>query len=333
MAGRRKLISVVTPCYNEQDNVTACYEAVRAVFARDLPGYDLEHIFCDNASTDNTVEVLRGLAARDPRVRVIVNARNFGPFRSTFNGLLSTRGDAVVVLLAADLQDPPELIPEFVRRWEEGHEVVYGVRQTREEGRLMRGVRRLYYWTVSKFADIRIPQNVGEFQLVDRVIVDTLRNCEDHYPYIRGMIANCGFRTTGVPYVWKARKRGFSKNRLYHLIDQGLNGLVSFTNVPLRLGMLAGFAISGLSILYSLVMLVLHLVCWGGLAPPGIPTLIVALFFFSGVQLLFFGILGEYISAIHFQVRKRPLVIERERINFEPATQNGDEAEADREAA
>src|SRR5262249_4814657 len=227
-----------------------------------------------------------------------------------------------------------ELIPEFVRRWEEGYEVVYGVRQTREEGRVMRGVRRLYYWTVSQFADIRIPQNVGEFQLVDRVIVDALRNCEDHYPYIRGMIANCGFRTTGVPYVWKARKRGFSKNRLYHLIDQGLNGLVSFTNVPLRLGMLAGFTIAGLSILYSLVMLVLHLVFFGGLAPPGIPTLIVALFFFSGVQLLFFGILGEYISAIHFQVRKRPLGIERERINFEPAAaREGDESGGDRQAA
>jgi glycosyltransferase involved in cell wall biosynthesis len=320
MADRRKLISIVTPCYNEQDNIVPCYEAVRAVFAKSLPDYDYEHVFCDNASSDGTVAALRALAAKDARVRVIVNARNFGPFRSTFNGLMSTRGDAVVVLLAADLQDPPELIVEFVHKWEAGYEVVYGIRQTREEGRVMRSIRRLYYWTVSKFADIHIPPNVGEFQLVDRVIIDALRGCDDHYPYIRGMIANCGFRAAGVPYVWKARKRGFSKNRLYHLIDQGLNGLVSFTNVPLRLGMLAGFTLAGLSILYSLVMLVLNLLHTGGIAPPGIPTLIVALFFFSGVQLLFFGILGEYISAIHCQVRKRPLVIERERINFDAPT-------------
>ncbi len=318
----RKLISIVTPCYNEQDNVADCYEAVRRVFAERLPGYDYEHVFCDNASTDDTVGVLRQLAARDPRVKVIVNSRNFGPFCSTFNGLLSTRGDAAVVLLAADLQDPPEVVAAFVQKWEQGHQVVYGIRQQREEGFLMHRVRRLYYWTVSRFADITIPPNVGEFQLIDRVVVDALRRFDDHYPYIRGMIANCGFKVTGVPYTWKARKRGFSKNRLYHLIDQGLNGLVSFTKVPLRFCLLGGFLLAGLSILYAAVSLVVNLCAGGALAAPGIPTLIVALFFFSGVQLFFFGILGEYMAAVHFQVRKRPLVIERERINFEEARQD-----------
>jgi glycosyltransferase involved in cell wall biosynthesis len=317
MAERRKVISIVTPCFNERDNVGDCAAAVRQVFARDLPGYDLEHVFCDNASTDGTPEVLRALAASDRRIKVILNARNFGPFCSTYNGLMSTTGDAVVVLLAADLQDPPELIPEFVRRWEAGYQVVYGIRQRREEGFLMHRVRRLYYWVVSKFADIHIPPNVGEFQLVDRVIVNALRCFDDHYPYIRGMIANCGFRATGVEYTWKARKKGFSKNRLYHLIDQGLNGLVSFTKVPLRLCLLSGFLLAGLSILYAVFSLVVHLISHGQLAPPGIATLIVAIFFFSGVQLFFFGMLGEYISAVHFQVRRRPLVIERERINFD----------------
>ncbi len=321
MTARRKVISVVTPCFNEQDNVADCYEAVKHVFQTHLPDYDHEHVFCDNASSDGTVAVLRELAARDPRVKVIVNARNFGPFRSTFNGLLSTTGDAVVVLLAADLQDPPELIVDFVRRWEQGFQVVYGVRKNREENFLMVRVRRLYYWTVSKFADINIPPNVGEFQLVDRVIVDALRQFDDHYPYIRGMIANCGFRATGVDYTWKARKKGFSKNRLYHLIDQGLNGLVSFTKVPLRMCLLGGFCLAGLSMLYALGSLAYHLVR-GEIAPPGIPTLIVALFFFSGVQLFFFGVLGEYMSAVHFQVRKRPLVVERERINFAPPAQD-----------
>jgi glycosyltransferase involved in cell wall biosynthesis len=317
MDARKKRISLVTPCYNEGDNVADCYEAVKRVFEQHLSNYDYEHIFCDNASTDSTPQVLRGLAARDPRVKVILNARNFGPFCSTFNGLMATTGDAVVVLLAADLQDPPELVPEFVKRWEQGYQVVYGIRNQREESFLMHRIRKLYYWMVSKFADIHIPPNVGEFQLVDRVIVDALRGFEDHYPYIRGMIANCGFQVTGVEYTWKARKKGLSKNRLYHLVDQGLNGLVSFTKIPLRLCLLSGFLLAGLSIIYAFFSLIVHLVTVGPLAQPGIPTLIVAIFFFSGVQLFFFGILGEYISAIHFQVRKRPLVIEKERLNFE----------------
>jgi glycosyltransferase involved in cell wall biosynthesis len=317
----RKLISIVTPCYNEEDNVADCHVAVRQLFERQLPEYDFEHIFCDNASTDRTPEVLAGLAARDPRVKVIFNARNFGPFCSTFNGLTATSGDAVVVLLAADLQDPPELIVDFVRRWDQGYQVVYGIRQRREEGFLMRRVRRAYYWIVSKFADIDIPPNVGEFQLVDRVIIDNLRRFDDHYPYIRGMIANCGFKATGIEYTWKARKKGFSKNRLYHLVDQGLNGLVSFTKVPLRFCLFSGFLLSLCSILYAVVSLIIHVVHAGKLAPPGIATLIVAIFFFSGVQLFFFGILGEYIAAVHFQVRKRPLVIERGRLNFEQTAQ------------
>jgi polyisoprenyl-phosphate glycosyltransferase len=312
----RKLISVVTPCFNERDNLADCYEAVKQVFAERLPAFDLEHIFCDNASTDGAEEVLRGLAARDPRVKVILNARNFGPFCSTFNGLMSASGDAVVVLLAADLQDPPELIAEFVRLWSEGHQVVYGIRGRREEGLLLRCVRHCYYRVVSRFAQIKIPPDVGEFQLIDRVVVDALSQFDDYYPYIRGMIASCGFKSTGVEYVWRARRKGLSKNRLFHLIDQGLNGIISFTRVPMRLCMLFGFLLSGLSIFFALFSLIWHLVEKGAEAPPGVPTLIVALFFFSGVQFFFLGVLGEYICAIHSQVRKRPLVIERERINY-----------------
>jgi polyisoprenyl-phosphate glycosyltransferase len=317
MTDRRKRISIVTPCYNEQDNVGECYETVRRLFENELAGYDYEHIFCDNASKDGTPEVLAQLAKKDPRVKVILNARNFGPFRSTYNGILSARGDAVLLMLAVDMQDPPEILPEFVRLWEQGYEVVYGIRQGREESWLMHRIRRTYYKTVSTLADIDIPLNVGEFQLVDRKVVDALRQCDDYYPYIRGLVANCGFRRVGVEYVWKARQRGFSKNRLYHLIDQGLNGLVSFTNVPMRICLLAGFLLSFLSIGYAFFSFVYHLV-WVGSAPPGTATLITGLFFFSGVQLFFSGILGEYIAAIHSQVRKRPLVIERGRLNFTP---------------
>ncbi|MBK7659390.1 MAG: glycosyltransferase family 2 protein [Betaproteobacteria bacterium] len=315
----RRTITVVTPCFNEEANVEECHASLAAVFAKSLPGYALEHVFCDNASTDGSVEVLRALAAADPTVKVVVNARNYGPFRSTFNGLRHATGDAVVVMFAADLQDPPEVVADFVREWEAGAEVVFGVRNQREEGLVMRGVRKTYYRMVSRFAGIDIPLDVGEFQLIDRKVLAALLEHDDYYPYIRGMIANCGFRTKGVPYVWRARKRGLSKNRLYHLVDQGLNGLISFTNLPMRIAMFAGFGIALLSFLYALFTIAANLIAHGGLTVPGIPTLIVALFFFGGVQLMFLGIIGEYVSAIHFQVRKRPLVVERELINLDEA--------------
>ena len=328
----KKVIGIITPCFNEEVNVAACHEAVKTLFEEKLPGYDREHIFADNASTDGTVAALRQIAKSDPQVRVIVNARNYGPFRSTFNALLSASGDAVVVMLPVDLQDPPEVIEDFVRNWEQGHEVVYGIRANRKEGLTMRIVRKIYYRLVSRFANITVPPDVGEFQLIDRVVVEALRRCDDYYPYIRGLIANCGFRSVGVPYTWQVRARGMSKNRLYHLIDQALNGLISFTNVPMRVCLFMGFILSSLSIGYAIFTVLMNLVHYRQLAPPGIPTLITALFFFSGVQLFFLGILGEYIGAVHFQVRKRPLVVERERINFGPAPRhaNSDLTDADR---
>ena len=312
----RPLISVVTPCYNEEDNLEDCRKALRETFEKLLPGYDLEHIFCDNASTDGSESLLRRMAAADPSVKVVLNARNYGPFRSTFNGLRHATGDAVVVLFAADLQDPPEVIPDFVREWRAGHEVVQGIRAQREESFAMRSVRKAYYRLVSRLSGIDIPIDVGEFQLIDRKVLSALLEHEDHYPYIRGMIANCGFRTKGIPYVWRARRKGFSKNRLYHLVDQGLNGVISFTNVPMRLAMFGGFGIAMASFVYAAVTVVVHLVTHGELASPGIATLIVALFFFGGVQLMFLGLIGEYVSSIHSQVRKRPLVVEREKINI-----------------
>ena len=313
----RLKISIVTPCYNERDNIPDCADAVRRVFETELARYDFEHIFCDNASTDGSQNALRELAARDSRVKVILNARNFGPFCSTFNGLMATTGDAVVVLLAADLQDPPEVVVDFVREWEAGHQIVYGIRQVREEGFVLRNVRHVYYRAVTKLAHMPIPADVGEFQLIDKQVVNALRQFDDHYPYIRGMIASCGFSAKGVPYTWRARRKGISKNRIYHLIDQGLNGLISFSRLPMRICMGIGFALSAFSIFFAAFVFVWHLIYTGSAVPPGIPTLIVALFLFSGVQLFFFGVIGEYVSAIHAQVRKKPLVIERERINFE----------------
>lgn len=319
------LISVITPCFNEEENVAACRDAVRRVFEEQLPQSDYEHIFADNASTDGTLAALADLAAADARVKVIGNARNVGPFRNTFNALRSASGDAVVVLLAADLQDPPELIATFVQRWQEGYDVVYGVRAKRRESARMRLARRLYYRLVARLADVDIPVDTGEFQLVDRKIAERLKEVDDYYPYIRAMIAQCGGKAVGVPYEWRARRRGKSKNRLYHLLDQGMNGLISTSNLPMRLSVFAGFALSAASILYALIQLAWNLIFFGA-APSGIATLIIGLMFFSGVQLFFIGILGEYIAAIHAQVRRGPKVAETLRLNFETNADGDDGA-------
>jgi polyisoprenyl-phosphate glycosyltransferase len=314
--GGKKLISIITPCYNEEANVQQCVHRVEAVFKNTLFRYDYEHIFADNSSSDRTVEILRSIAAGNKHVKVILNARNFGPFRSTFNALMSAGGDAVLVMLAADLQDPPELLPEFVERWEKGYEVVYGIRSKRQESLVMSSIRKFYYRLVSRWAGICIPLDVGEFQLIDKVVVETLRKVDDYYPYIRGLIANCGFRATGIEYVWKRRERSLSKNNLYGLIDQGLNGLISFANVPMRIMMIIGLLVAILSLCYALIQVIMFLFWGHKLAQAGIGTLIVGMFFFNGILLFFLGLMGEYICAIHSQVRRRPMVIERERINF-----------------
>jgi glycosyltransferase involved in cell wall biosynthesis len=309
-------ISIISPCFNEAENVEACQAAVAKLFAPDGPlaNYEREHIFADNASTDGTVEILRRLAA-DPCVKVILNSRNFGPFRSNFNALRYATGDAVLVFLPVDLQDPPELIPEMVRYWESGVEVVAGARANREESWGLRTCRRIFYRLVSVLSEFDVPENVGEFQLIDRKVWEVVVSHHDQYPYIRGIIASAGFRRLIMPYTWRARKRGISKNNALRLIDQAMNGIFSFTSAPMRFSSFLGFGIATLAFLYAIVSLVLSLFIHG-VAPRGTQTIIVALFFFSGVQLMFIGLLGEYITAIHAQVRRGPMVVERERINL-----------------
>jgi glycosyltransferase involved in cell wall biosynthesis len=298
---------------------------VRQIFEEQLPGYQREHIFCDNASADGTVAILREISVADRSVRVILNTRNFGPLKNTFNGVMASSGDAVLLFLPADLQDPPDLLPQFVKLWEEGYEIVYGIRAQREEGWMMRSLRNLYYRTLMRYSYANVPPGVGDFQLVDRRVVEAMRRVKDNYPFMRLMTFECGGRATGIPYTWQARKRGVSKNRLAALIDQGLNGFVSFTTVPIRFGLLVGLIISALSIGYSIVNLIIGLVFFRTFSEPGIMTLIVAIFFFGGVQLLFMGMIGEYVLAIYSQVREKPIVFERERINFpDSAPDQGD---------
>ncbi len=310
-------ISIISPCFNEELNVKQCCEAVAALFAPGGPlaHHTLEHIFSDNASSDGTVEILRGVAASDPRVKVIVNARNFGPFRSMFNALRYATGDAVLVFLPVDLQDPPDLIPDFVKLWEAGFEIVAGARANRDESFVLRACRRLFYRITNKLSEFEIPEDVGEFQLIDRKVWTAVTAYGDQYPFVRGIIASTGFRRVIVPYNWATRKRGISKNNLFNLIDQALNGVFAFTSAPLRICSFFGMVVSALAFIYAVFALIVALVS-SGPVPPGIHTLIVAVFFFSGVQLMSIGLLGEYIKSIHAQVRRIPLVIEREKINF-----------------
>lgn len=310
-----KKITIVSPCYNEEDNVETCYDTIKAIFDAELPGYEREHIFIDNASTDRTVEILKSIAARDPRVKIVVNARNFGVFRSTFNGLRHATGDATLVMLPVDLQDPPELLPEFVRLWEQGYEIVAGARSTREETFTLRTSRKAFYRIVNALSDFELSPDVGEFQLIDRRVLEAVLQHNDHYPYIRGIIASVGFRKIIIPYTWRARKRGVSKHNLMMMIDQALNAIFAFTKAPMRFCTFAGFGIAAFCILFAF----LSVVAWFaglGIAPRGTTTIIVALFFLSGIQLLFIGMLGEYITSIHNQVRGGPMVIERELVNI-----------------
>jgi glycosyltransferase involved in cell wall biosynthesis len=260
--------------------------------------------------------ILRRLAAEDPTTKVILNARNFGPFRSNFNALRYATGDAILVFLPADLQDPPEMIPEMVRHWENGIEVVAGARTNREETLALRTCRRIFYRIVNTLSDFEIPENVGEFQLIDRKVWDAVVSHNDQYPYIRGIIASVGFKRLIIPYTWRARKRGISKNNAVRLIDQALNGIFSFTGVPLRICSSLGVVVALMAFMYAVISAIVGLFV-EGMAPRGTMTIIVALFFFSGLQLIFIGMLGEYVTAIHAQVRRGPVVVERERLNVD----------------
>lgn len=311
----RKKISIVSPCFNEETNVTECYNVIKHIFETQLIDYDREHIFCDNASTDKTLDLLKELSNKDHSVKVIVNSRNFGILRNTFNGVISASGDAVILFMPVDLQDPPELIPEFVKHWEAGNEIVYGIRARREENFLIRKARHLYYKIISYLSYVEYPPNVGDYQLIDKCVLNAMKRIDDAQPFMRMMTFDCGFKSIGIEYTWRRRKQGVSRNRFMQLIDQGLNGLISYSNTPIRISLFAGFFISGASILYAITIFFMGLF---GLikSQSGIPTLIVAIFFFAGVQLFFLGVIGEYIMAIFNQVRRRPIVIERERVNF-----------------
>jgi len=310
----RKKISIVTPCFNEEENVKEVYEQVKVIFDS-LPHYDYEHIFIDNASTDSTVRILKQISLLDNNIKIIVNTRNFGHIRSPIYGLLQAQGDAVILLLS-DLQDPPVLMKEFIKKWEDGYKIVIGIKNKSLENPLMFLIRKIYYVLIKKFAEIEQINNFFGYGLYDRKFIEVLRLINDPYPYFRGLINEIGFERAELLYTQVKRKRGKSKNNFYTLYDIAMLGFVNHSKVPLRLASFIGFIISVISFIISAVYLTYKLLYWKefqlGLAP-----LIIGIFFFSSVQLFFIGILGEYVGAIYTQVQRRPMVIEKERINFE----------------
>jgi glycosyltransferase involved in cell wall biosynthesis len=310
-----KKISIITPCFNEAENVKECFETVRQVMQEMLPNYEYEHIFADNSSTDNSWEVLKEIASKDPRVKLIRNSRNVGPFRNMWNAMKHTSGDAVVPLVPADLQDPPKTIPDLVRNWESGDLLVYGVRKQREEALVMRFARNLYYKVVERFADFYVPPHAGEFLLADRRVVDSVLETDDSYPYIRGLFAQTGVRSSQVTYTWVRRKRGQSRNSLIDLIDQAINGFVSTSRLPARAALLGGFLMSLLGVFAAILFLVLFLFDREQVQL-GVPTLVVTIFMYGGLQLFFLGLIGEYVLSVHGQVRRAPRLFEIETVNL-----------------
>lgn len=312
-------MSIVTPCFNEEDSVLNCYLTIKALFDTVLHQYDYEHIFCDNASTDGTVLRLKSIAENDKNVKLIINSRNFGILNNTYNGVINASGDAVVLFMPVDMQDPPELLPQFIEHWENGYEIIYGVRAEREEGKILASLRKLYYKLLKKITYVEYPCNVGDYQLIDKCVLNAMKQMEDNRPFMRLMTFYCGFKSIGIPYTWKARQIGKSKNKFSHMLGQGLNGLTSFSNAPLRFALVTGVLIAGISGIYFAISLILFL--FGITASlTVIPVSMVGQIFFFGTQLFFMGFLGEYIFAIYDQVRRRPIVIERERINFPSTT-------------
>lgn len=309
-----KRISIITPCYNEEENVELVYKEVKKVFDN-LNGYTYEHIFIDNASKDRTVSILKEIAKKDKNVKIIVNTRNFGHIRSPYHAILQAKGDAVISIVA-DLQDPPEMIMDFIRKWEEGYKIVIGVKERSEESPLFFAIRKLYYNVIGKLSEINLIKNFTGFGLYDQKVIEILRQIDDPYPYFRGLICDIGYERAEIPYIQPARRRGFTKNNFYTLYDVAMLGITNHSKVPLRLATMTGFAVAFLSMLVACGYFLYKLLFWDSFTV-GIAPLVIGLFFFGSVQLFFIGIIGEYIGSIHTQVLRRPLVIEKERINFD----------------
>lgn len=314
MSSIKKKISVITPCYNEEDNVDELYVRLKAELAK-LPEYDYEIIFIDNHSTDTTPDKLRKLASIDKQVKVIINTRNFGHIRSPYYGILQSSGDATVYL-ASDLQDPPEMIGQFIKYWEEGFKLVMAVKPVSKTSIVMHYFRKKYYQFLDDISDITILADSTGFGLYDKDVLDQLRKIDDPYPFLRGLICELGYEIKVLEFNQPRRLKGLSKNNFYTLYDIAILGVISHSKLPIRLATIVGFILGTLSLLVAMIFLIYKLLFWQSF-PVGIAPVVIGLFFLFGIQLFFMGIIGEYVGSIHTYVQKRPIVVEKERVNFD----------------
>lgn len=310
----KKIITIVTPTFNEEENISTFYERVKAVI-KNIPKYNFEILFIDNASNDHTLDILKDLADRDKQIKIIVNTRNFGHIRSPYWGIIQSRGDATIYL-ASDLQDPPELIKDFIAAWENGYKIAWGVKPSSKDHFLMHNLRKAYYSFLNNISDIPIVKNATGFGIYDKSVLDIVRQINDPYPYLRGMICELGFEIKEIPFIQEARKRGKSKNNFYTLFDIGMLGVINHSNIPLRLASFIGIITGGLSLFLAIAYLIVKLFFWSKY-PVGISPIIIGMFLMFGIVLISIGILGEYLSSIHNFLRNRPVVVEKERINFD----------------
>lgn len=310
----KKYISIVTPCFNEADNIAELYERIRSTMTVVSDNYRYEHIVIDNASTDDTLKISKEIAVKDKCFKIIVNNRNYGPVRSPYHGLLSASGDAVI-LIAADLQDPPELILEFISKWEAGFDVVMAAKPKTHESLFMKSVRRIYYKAISYISETPMENNATGFGLFDRKVIDILSSISDPYPYFRGLVCDLGFSRCTVEFIQPKRKKGTSKASFYVMLDQALLAMTKHSKLPLRLMTILGLFLGALTLLISLMFLLLKLIYWNSF-PLGLSPLLIGMFFIAAIQFFFMGILGEYVGMILTHQRNMPHVIERERINF-----------------
>ena len=320
-----KKISVLIPCYNEAENVGPISRAVTEILEKELPRYDYELVFIDNDSTDGTRDIIRGLCADNPRIKAILNARNFGQFNSPYYGMLQVTGDCVIEMVA-DFQDPVEMIPKYIHEWEKGYKIVIGIKTSSKENRLMYWLRSCYYKTIKKLSDVEQIEHFTGSGLYDREFIEVLRNLDDPTPFLRGIVAELGYRRKEIPYEQPRRRAGKTHNNLYRLYDAAMLSVTSYTKAGLRLATIFGSICAVVSMIIALVYLVMKLIWWDRF-PAGMAPMLIGMLFLGSVQLFFIGFLGEYIMSINQRVMKRPLVIEEERINFnEEEKKGGNEA-------
>ena len=320
-----KKISVLIPCYNEAENVGPISRAVTEILEKELPQYDYELVFIDNDSTDGTRDIIRGLCADNPRIKAILNARNFGQFNSPYYGMLQVTGDCVIGMVA-DFQDPVEMISKYIHEWEKGYKIVIGIKTSSKENRLMYWLRSCYYKTIKKLSDVEQIEHFTGSGLYDREFIEVLRNLDDPTPFLRGIVAELGYRRKEIPYEQPRRRAGKTHNNFYRLYDAAMLSVTSYTKAGLRLATIFGSICAVVSMLIAMVYLVMKLIWWDRF-PAGMAPMLIGMLFLGSVQLFFIGFLGEYIMSINQRVMKRPLVIEEERINFnEEEKKGGNEA-------